>query len=65
MRVLPSALDDDSLWYFKKQYRDIDDNRKVTALSGAAQCQNVIESHLRFFVFEHAHATLDSKVPIV
>ena len=42
VRVLPSALDDDSLWYFNTQYRDIDDERDVSALHGAAHCRNVI-----------------------
>ena len=42
LRVLPSALDDESVWYFDKQYRDVGDSRAVSALEGAAKCSNVI-----------------------
>eukprot|EP01043_Picozoa_sp_COSAG02_P050884 COSAG02_NODE_5284_length_4472_cov_2.774525_7_plen_417_part_00 len=42
VRVLPSAFDDESLWYFNKQYRDVDDKRDVSALHGAAHCRSVI-----------------------
>jgi hypothetical protein len=42
VRVLPSALDDDSLWYFKEQYRDMDDERTVSALSGTSKCGSII-----------------------
>ena len=42
VKVLPSALDDDSLWYFNPEYRDKDDERTVSALTGAAKCGSVI-----------------------
>jgi cation diffusion facilitator CzcD-associated flavoprotein CzcO len=42
LTLLPSALEDDEVWYFDKKYRTADAHRTSTAMSGSVGCGKVV-----------------------